>query len=90
MKALRKAASLVVLGGVSVAAWFGVNSLVQNVQFARASQEVEATRQQLQSIQDLSTVYRDVNKVVEPSVVKRCIRLTTHPNAIIGQISIPM
>jgi serine protease Do len=45
-------------------------NMVQNVQFAHAAMKVEATRQQLHQAEDLSTVFRDISKVVSPSVVK--------------------
>src|SRR4051812_12131611 len=76
MKGVRKALAVLVLGGASAAAWFGVGNLVQNVQFARAAQEVEVSRQQLQTLQDLGGVYRQIAKVVEPSVVKIDVKKT--------------
>jgi serine protease Do len=76
MKPFRRAVAILALSGASLAAWFGVNSLVHDVQFARATQEVDATRAQLATIQDLSGVYRQVAKVVEPSVVKIDVRKT--------------
>jgi serine protease Do len=45
-------------------------NMVQNVQFAHAAMKVEATRQQLHQAEDLSTVFRDISKVLSPSVVK--------------------
>ena len=76
MKGVRKALAVIALGGASAAAWFGVGNLVQNVQFARAAQEVEVNRQQLQTLQDLGGVYRQIAKVVEPSVVKIDVKKT--------------
>jgi len=69
MNTLRKSLAVVVLGGTGVAAWFVGSNLVQDVKFARARDEVESTREQLSKAQDLSTVFRNVGKVVEPSVV---------------------
>ena len=48
--------------------------LVGDVQFARAEQKVEATREQLSTVNDLSTVFREVGKAVEPSVVNINVR----------------
>ena len=69
MKALRKAVAGVVLGIGLSAAWIVGGSLVKDVQFARAEQQVEASRQQIASVQDLASVYKAVGKAVEPSVV---------------------
>jgi serine protease Do len=78
MKPFRRVLAVFAISGASLAAWFGVNSLVHDVQFARAAQEVDATRAQLATIQDLSGIYRQVAKVVEPSVVKIDVRKTIH------------
>jgi serine protease Do len=59
----------IVLCGGSIVAWNVGSALVGDVKFARAAQEIEATRQQLANVQDLANVYKAVNKVVEPSVV---------------------
>jgi hypothetical protein len=80
MTRFRRALAVLTLGGASVVAWFGISGVVQNVQFARAAQEVELSRQQLQNLQDLSSVYRQVAKVVEPSVVKIDVRRTIRSN----------
>jgi len=64
------------LGAASTAAWFGVTNLVQNVQFARAQEQVQLSRQQLQTTADLSGAFRQVAKVVEPSVVKIDVKKT--------------
>src|SRR4051812_26690232 len=76
MKRFRRGLAILALSGASLAAWFGVNSLVHDVQFARAAQEVENNRTELAKIQDLSGFYRQVAKVVEPSVVKIDVRKT--------------
>jgi serine protease Do len=76
MKPFRKALAVLALGAASTAAWFGVTNLVQNVQFARAQEQVELSRQQLQTTQDLSGAFRQVAKVVEPSVVKIDVKKT--------------
>ncbi|MBC8107821.1 MAG: PDZ domain-containing protein [Anaerolineae bacterium] len=76
MKRGRRFLAILALSGASLAAWFGVNSLVHDVQFARAAQEVETNRAQLANIQELSNVYRQVAKVVGPSVVKIDVRKT--------------
>ncbi len=80
MSTIRKSAvSVAVSASVLGAAVLGVR-LFQDGQFAYAEQNVNATRQQLASVEDSSDVYRDIHKVVEPSVVE--IRVTkTIPHA---------
>ncbi|HLL87721.1 MAG TPA: trypsin-like peptidase domain-containing protein, partial [Tepidisphaeraceae bacterium] len=69
MKPLKKSVATVVIATASAVAGFTGYGLVQDVQFARAEQQVQATRQQLQSVEDLSSVFREVGKAVDPSVV---------------------
>ncbi|MDP9172774.1 MAG: trypsin-like peptidase domain-containing protein [Planctomycetota bacterium] len=71
MKSMRSRLSVAVLCAAAVAAgYLGGRPLLQQVEFARASADVQATRQQLSTVEDLSTVFRHVGKVVEPSVVQ--------------------
>jgi len=70
MTKLRRTLGVIALAGASALAWEGGNALVDNVRFARAEQRVESTHEQLQSVQELSTVFRNVGKVIEPSVVQ--------------------
>ena len=59
-----------VLAGVLVAgAYFGGTWLFETVQFARAQEQVNVTRQQLAQVEDLASVFRQVGRAVEPSVV---------------------
>src|SRR5882672_5675977 len=69
MKTFRSRAALAMLTVASVLGGFVGYRVIQNVQFAQAEQRVEATREQLSHVEDLSTVFRDVGKTVEPSVV---------------------
>jgi serine protease Do len=69
MKGFRKTAAVFAIGGASVAAWVVGSNLVKDAQFARAKEDVNVTREQLSTVQDLSTVFRKVGKSVEPSVV---------------------
>ncbi len=66
-------ALMAIIGGYLVA-----RPLLEHMQFARAAEEVELSRQQLQSVSDLSTVFRHVGKVVEPSVVNIHVVKTIH------------
>ena len=70
MTKMRKATAVIALTAASTLAVIGGKSLVDDVQFARADARVQATSSELQSVRDLSSVFRDVGKVVEPSVVQ--------------------
>src|SRR4051812_46772618 len=80
----KKVVAVLAAGGASVAAWVVGSTLVKDVQFARAEKEVQSTREQLASAQDLSTVFRNVGKVVEPSVVNIVVHksVKTGPRAL--------
>jgi serine protease Do len=56
-------------GSILGAAVLGVH-VFQDGQFAYAEQAVNATRQQLAGVEDSSALYRQIHKVVEPSVVE--------------------
>ncbi|HVT87875.1 MAG TPA: trypsin-like peptidase domain-containing protein [Tepidisphaeraceae bacterium] len=70
MRTLRRLLAGATLGIVLSGAWFMGQSLVRNVQFARAEQDIQATRAQISNVQDMAAVFKAVNKVVEPAVVK--------------------
>jgi serine protease Do len=71
MIGFRRVFTVLVLSTVIAAGgWYGVNALIDNASFARAQQEVEASRAQLKDVQDVAAVFRAVGKVVEPSVVE--------------------
>ena len=76
MNRLRKFTSVLVLAGVGSAGFMFGNGMLKDVQFARAEEQVQASRQQIQHAEDLATVFREVGKVVEPSVVKIDVRKT--------------
>jgi serine protease Do len=52
------------------AGYFGGKPLLDRVEFAQAEAQVQASRQELATVEDMSTVFRHVGKVVEPSVVE--------------------
>ncbi|MGH7176633.1 MAG: trypsin-like peptidase domain-containing protein [Tepidisphaeraceae bacterium] len=93
MKSFRRMLAVIAIAGAASLAWVGVSSLVQNVQFARAAQDVEATRTELAKVENMANVFRQVSKVVEPSVVdiqvvktvKTAARTTTDPNDLLRQ-----
>src|SRR5690606_33573700 len=49
--------------------YFGGGWLLRTAQFARAQEQVQATREQLAQVDDLASVFRHVGKAIEPSVV---------------------
>ena len=69
MKRIRQAAAAVAIAGLGAGSFWAASSLVGDVQFARAEQQVDASRQQLAEVRDLSDVFKSVNRAVEPSVV---------------------
>jgi serine protease Do len=69
MSKMKRTFAVLALGGVGTASWFVGSGLVQNVQYARAVEQVEVAREQLARAEDLAGVFRTVGKAVEPSVV---------------------
>ncbi len=69
MKSLRSTLSALLVAGAATATGFYGFNYYQNTQFAHAAERVELTREQLQKMDDMSSVFRYVGKVVEPSVV---------------------
>ena len=77
--------ALAVSASLLGAAVLGVH-LFEDAQFARAEQSVNATRQQLASVEDSSALYRDIHKVVQPSVVEiRVTKSVPHPQSQVPQ-----
>lgn len=74
MKTFRKSLAVLLVGGGTIGGLLVGTNLVHNAEFARAAEKVEATREQLSTVNDLSTVFREVGKVVEPSVVNINVR----------------
>jgi serine protease Do len=70
MKKIHKMVAVVAMAGTSILAWEGGSALIQNVQFAKAEQNVASSREQLEKVEDLSTVFRNVGEVMNPSVVE--------------------
>src|SRR4051812_44370987 len=85
MNGVRKTVAVLAAGGISAAAWLVGSNLVQDVKFARAKEDVQITREQLATVQDLSTVFRKVGKAVEPSVVN----IVVHKGVKTGRRALP-
>ncbi len=77
----RKLTALGVVAALTAGGYVGYRT-IDNVQFARAQEKVEATREQLSKVEDLATVFRDVGKTLEPSVVS--INVTKHVKGMRG------
>ncbi|MGH7213592.1 MAG: S1C family serine protease, partial [Tepidisphaeraceae bacterium] len=71
----------VTLFGAAVAAGFFGVEVVRNAQFAHAQQKIDTTREQLAQIEDLATVFREVGKALEPSVVNINVKKTSKNGA---------
>jgi serine protease Do len=69
MKRLRKTLSVLVLAAVGGAGVMFGSGLVKDAQFAIAQEQVQTSRNQLAKAEDLASVFRNVGKAVEPSVV---------------------
>src|SRR5687768_18531008 len=69
MTRFRRFAAGTAVFGTALVATFFATGLVKDVQFASAQKQVEATREQLAQVEDLASVFRQVGKAVEPSVV---------------------
>jgi serine protease Do len=74
----------VVLGGASVLGVFAGTNILQNVKFARAAEEVDLTRQQLATVNDLANVFKAVGRAMEQSVVQIQVK-----KAVPGQRNLP-
>src|SRR5215207_8847252 len=67
--------------GTALVASFFATGLVKDAQFARAEQRAENTREQLAQVEDLASVFRNVGKVVEPSVVNISVTKSARTSA---------
>jgi serine protease Do len=76
MNRFQKLTSAFVLSGVAVGGWMVGSGVVADVQFARAQAQVNTSREQLATAQDLSSAFREVGKAVEPSTVRIDVRKT--------------
>jgi len=76
MKSFRKSLAVTVLGGGAIGGLLVGAGVVREYAFARAEQKVEASREQLATVTDLSSVFREVGKAVEPSVVNITVHKT--------------
>ena len=84
MVKFKKTAAAIALAAAAGLAFEGGSALVKDVRFARAEQQVQSTRQELQNVQDLSTVFRNVGQAVEPSVVQILVSKTVHTRGVNG------
>jgi serine protease Do len=78
MKSLGRSIGVLIIAGAATAGGFLGFNLLENARFAFAEQKVEATREGLSQIQNLSNIFRYVGKTVEPSVVNINVKKTIH------------
>jgi len=78
MKPFRRVIALACVGAVGAATWGVGTTLVKDVQFARAENEVVSARSSLQSVNDLASAYKQVNHAMENSVVQIQVKKTIH------------
>jgi serine protease Do len=76
MNRLRKSIAALVLSGGALGAWFGGHTFMRNAAFAEQQRDVKATAEQLATASDLSSAFRNVGKVLEPSVVHISVHKT--------------
>jgi serine protease Do len=69
MKNTKRMLQMAAVGAIGAIAATVGSSLVKDVQFARAEQQVEMAREQLQTLDDLSSAFKKVNRALENSVV---------------------
>jgi serine protease Do len=74
MKPLNKSLAALVLGGGAVGAFLGAEAMHGSWVFGQ--DQPQATAQQKSTAEDMSTVFRDVGKQVEPSVVEIVVHKT--------------
>src|SRR5262245_505386 len=70
MKSMKKTLAGMTLVVALVFGWFVAGNVFQGAQYARAQAQVDAARQSIANVQDMANMYKAVNKVLEPSVVK--------------------
>ncbi|MEO6437284.1 MAG: trypsin-like peptidase domain-containing protein [Tepidisphaeraceae bacterium] len=76
MNRMKKAASVMILAAVGATGWMFGSGMVKDAHFAWAQNEVQTSRETLEGAKELSTVFRNVGKAVEPSVVRLDVRKT--------------
>jgi uncharacterized protein HemX len=83
MKTWRYPVAALVLALSAGAGFFGFN-LFQHAQYARAEQQVEATREQLAQVEDLADVFRKVSDCpsIWTSSARSCLTATATGNRI--------
>ncbi|HSU67028.1 MAG TPA: trypsin-like peptidase domain-containing protein [Tepidisphaeraceae bacterium] len=72
MKPFKKSLAVVLLGGGAVGGFFGANALQSQWSFGQN----QASQKQVNQAEDLATVFRDIGKKVEPSVVEIVVHKT--------------
>jgi len=80
MRSLNKSLAVLLLGGGATGAFLGIGAIHSSLASAEPQ---KATQQQVSQAEDLATVFRDIGKQVEPSVVEIVVRKTIKaPNGV--------
>ena len=66
---IKRVAATAVITAATISAVLVGESLVKDVQFARAEEKVQLSKEKLETLNDLSSAFKTVGKAVEPSVV---------------------
>src|SRR5688500_16978585 len=74
MVKLKKSVATLLLAAVGGAGFMFGSGLVQDARFSYAQAKVETSREELAKAEDLASVFRNVGKAVEPSVVNIEVR----------------
>jgi serine protease Do len=76
MKPLNRTLAGVLLAGGAAVGGFAGTAVFENSTLAHAEPPVQSTTQQLNTVNDLSTIFRNVSKAMSPSVVNIQVRKT--------------
>ena len=76
MNKMKKSVAALVLAAVAGGGFMFGSGVMRDMQFAHAQAKVETSREELAKAEDLASVFRNVGKAVEPSVVNIQVRKT--------------
>lgn len=66
---LKRITTAGIMGVAGATTWFVAEGLVKDVKFARAEDQVNLSREKLETLNDLSSAFKEVGRVIEPTVV---------------------
>ncbi len=86
MSPIKRVLSMAVIGAAGAMTFTVGSSLVKDVGFARAEQQVELAKEQLKTLDDLSSAFKKVNKAMEQSVVHLRVEKKSRASARIPEL----